>query len=179
MFRKATAQIVARRGNWPTLAGAAFGSLVCIVLAGGIACADDFSFNNFPVPPGFTLVAGAVHALIVSFLEAVALTLFLRLGYGRSLLYALAANGVSAAIGALLYFAGGQMGWKTTFGGETPMRATSLLFTRSLLVSIAEETVVVALLLRGRKGFGKVLGAVAVANAVSYGLTLAVMVLAS
>ena len=144
------------------------------------ACANDITPEA--IAKGFAMMAAhnpiswIVYTVFVTLIEAVAVCLILRIRYSQSFTYLLLANGVSAAFAALIYFTGGGEGWKTAIVLEHWGSVTAL-FIRSYLVTVAEETVVMALLFRGRFGFEKVITAVAVGNAASYLITGVLMAL--
>jgi hypothetical protein len=106
----------------------------------------------------------AVEAAILKFLAP--------LGYWKWFMYSTVANIVSTAISLLWYFRGEQQGWKTALLTGSPLL---ILFLRSYLVTVAEETVVIALLIGSRSTFRRTLGWVAAANALTYLIGLVVV----
>jgi len=138
------------------------------------ACANDITpeaiGKGLAMMAAYNPISWIVYTVFVTLIEAVAVSLILRIRYSQSLTYLLLANGVSAALAALMYFAGGGEGWKTAIVLEHWGSVTAL-FIRSYLVTVAEETVVLAWILGKRYTFTKVITAVAVGNASSYLIT--------
>ena len=160
---------------------AAFGlGLAAFAGAAAPALANDFNVAAFgkglALMMAYSPVTWIVYAVFVSLIEALVLRLVLKIGYRWSLLYAVAANAVSTVIGALWYMAGEGMGWKTAWMMERWQIVVPLLL-RSYLVTVAEESVVIALILRKRFDIAAILKVVAAANAVSYALTVGFMAL--
>jgi hypothetical protein len=151
-------------------------SAVLLVLLPAAARADDMIAGNLGgllVLFGVAIVVsvGAVvgFTAVTCFLEGYIMNLFLKLGYRRCFWYAVVANLVSMGLGLIWYYAGGQTGWKTALRhGE--FGAVALLLARSFIITIAEETVVVVLLLRKQRDFETAFKAVAAMNAASYAL---------
>ena len=147
-----------------------------LVLLPAAARGDDMIMGNFG---GILLVFGlavvTAVAAVAAFMAAACLVegyvmnLFLKLGYRRCFWYAVVANLVSMGLGLIWYYAGGEVGWKTALvHGE--FGRVALLMARSFVITLAEETVVVALLVRKQRDFGTVFKAVVAMNAVSYAL---------
>ncbi len=107
----------------------------------------------------------------VSLLEGYVMDRVLHLGYRRCFWYAVAANVVSTVLGTVWYFAGGETGWKTALA-QGEFDRVRVLFARSFVITLAEETVVVALLARKQRGAGDVFLAMVAANVASYVLLL-------
>ena len=150
------------------------GVAALLVLAAAAARANDISWNYFN-----PLAIYAVFALYVAYspavwlIEAAILNVFLKRGYWRCLGYAAVANIVSTGIALLWYGHWGQnTGWKTSWLEGPPGRVVPL-FVRSYLVTVAEESVVVLLMLGKLGNVKTALKSVAAANAVSYALTAA------
>jgi len=145
----------------------------CAARADGIV-SGLWSINLIPI----FVAAIAAYGPGVWLVEAYVLQRFLGLRYWRCFLYATVANIVSTGIGMLWLFAGSEgYGWKTAWFRDD-VDHLAALFVRSFLVSVAEETVVVALFLVGRAGFVRVMWAVAAANGVTYIGALVLLVLA-
>jgi hypothetical protein len=152
-------------------------------LAAVLARADDMIAGNLGA---MFVLLGATAVVTVSallaftgatcLLEAYIMNLFLKLGFRWCLWCAVIANLTSIGLGLIWYFAGGQVGWKTALiHGETGR--VMLLLARSFVITIAEETVVVALMLRKQRDFPTALKAVVAMNAVSYALVAALTAL--
>jgi hypothetical protein len=152
------------------------GVAALLLLLPAAAFADDMIMGNL----GGALLLMGVAALVaaagvagftaaVCFLEASLMDRFLKLGYRRCFWYAVVANLVSMGLGLIWYHAGGGVGWKTALiHGEFGIVAWLLL--RSFIITLAEETVVVMLLLRKQRDFETALKAVLAANAGSYAM---------
>jgi len=159
---------------YPAAAAAAL-----LLLAASAAQADDL-FTPAALGKGLTLMlassplAWAIYTAVICLIESVVLKVFLRAGYLRCLGYAVVANAVSAAISAMWYFTGGNLGWKTAWILER-WASVAVLLIRSYLVTVAVEALVVSLMVRGRRSSAITLAAVAVANVVTYGLTAVLM----
>jgi hypothetical protein len=159
-------------------------ALAALVGLGAVpARADDMIAGNLGamfVFLGATAVV-TVSALLAfagatCFLEAYIMNLFLKLGYRECFWCAVVANLTSMGLGLIWYFAGGQMGWKTALiHGETGR--VMFLLARSFVITVAEETVVVALLVRKERDLLITLKAVVAMNAVSYALLAALTAL--
>jgi len=152
------------------------GFVAFLVLLPTAAFADDMIMGNLG---GALLLMGAAalaaaagvggFTVAVCLLEASLMDRFLKLGYRRCFGYAVVANLVSMGLGLIWYEAGGRVGWKTALiQGEFGMVAWLLL--RSFIITLAEETVVVMLLLRKQRDFETTFKAVLAANAGSYAL---------
>jgi len=147
-----------------------------LVLLPAAAHADDMIMGNLGgMLVLFGLAAVAAVAAVVGFtaaacfVEGYIMNLFLKLGYRRCFWYAVAANLVSMGLGLIWYYAGGRVGWKTALiHGE--FGRVALLLARSFVITVAEETMVVVLLVRKQRDFGTVFKAVAAMNAVSYAI---------
>jgi len=107
------------------------------------------------------------------FIEAWILNAFLKLGYRRALAYSILANLASALLSLLWAGMFREGGWKIALLSHE-WGALARLFVRSYVVTVAEEGMAVALLMRNRRSIGTVFAAVAVANLASYAL-IAVM----
>jgi len=147
-----------------------------LVLLPAAARGDDMIMGNFG---GILLVFGlavvTAVAAVAAFMAAACLVegyvmnLFLKLGYRRCFWYAVVANLVSSGLGLIWYYAGGQVGWKTAMiHGQ--FGTVALLMARSFVITVAEETVVIVLLLRKERGFEAAFKAVAAMNAASYAI---------
>ena len=164
-------------------------SFALLVLTAGPARANDGWFLN----PGAAERLGhlltvvligwlAAYSPFTWLVEAAVLNAFLKRGYWNCFGYAAAANTVSTAVGAIWFWAATQegtataKGWKMAFVDATYAKV-AILMVRSYIVTVAEETVVVALVAR-LKDIRISLKAVAAANAVSYALTLLALVTA-
>jgi len=120
-------------------------------------------FMIFPIVlPGYTIV--------ISFIEAAVLSAVLKSRYWSCFKWVLAANVVSTVLGVMWFFVLGEGGWKMALTAGN-MRLFWGLIARSFVVTVAEETLVVALIVRQRFGIGQVLKALAAANVVTYVLT--------
>lgn len=153
---------------------------VCLVSAGLVlagasaAAADDMIMGSFTGALAFFGLAAAAavgtaagFSLIAFVLEGYVMSFRLKLGFRRCFWLAVAANLVS--MGLVWYFTTGQMKWKTALAhGE--LHRVGPLFARSLVVTVAEETAVVLLMVRAQSGLGSVLKAVPAANGASYAL---------
>jgi hypothetical protein len=123
-------------------------------------------FGIFIVLP---IVAVVGFTAVTCFLEGYIMNLFLKLGYRRCFWYAVVANLVSMGLGLIWYYAGVQVGWKAVLMyGE--FGTVALLLACSFVITVAEETVVVVLMVRKQRDFETTFKAVAAANAVSYAL---------
>ena len=107
------------------------------------------------------------------FIEAWILNAFLKLGYRRALAYSVLANLASALLSLLWAGMFREGGWKIALLSHE-WGTLARLLVRSYVVTVAEEGMVVALLMRNRRSIGTVLAAVALANLASYAL-IAVM----
>lgn len=107
------------------------------------------------------------------FIEAWILNAFLKLGYRRALAYSVLANLASALLSLLWAGLFQESGWKIALLSHEWGILLRLL-VRSYVVTMAEEGMVVALLMRNRRSIGTVFTAVALANLASYAL-IAVM----
>ncbi len=145
-----------------------------LVLLPTAVLADDMIMGNL----GGALLILGVGALVavaavggftagVCLLEAALMDHFLKLGYRRCFWYAVVANLVSMGLGLIWYHAGGQVGWKTALI-QGQFRMVAWLLLRSFTITVAEETVVVMLLLRKQRDFETTIKAVLAANAGSY-----------
>jgi len=97
------------------------------------------------------------------------------LGYPRALAYSILANLASALLSLLWAGMFREGGWKIALLSHE-WGTLARLLVRSYVVTVAEEGMVVALLMRNRRSIGTVFTAVAVANLASYAL-IAVMYL--
>jgi len=155
------------------------GGAALLVLVAAAARANDISWAAANSAFSYAVFAFlAAYSPAVWLVEAAILNVFLKRGYWRCLGYAAVANIVSTGI-ALLWYSnwgqgnwGQQTGWKTSWLSGPPAR-TVLLFVRSYLVTVAEESVVVLLMLGKLGNVKTALKSVAAANAVSYALTAA------
>jgi len=179
MERSVRGKLGAHPAKYIVVASAA--CAVLTALSAWRALANDCMGPNFVyLKPGASLFDFQYYVLLfypgpVCLLEAGILKLFLKVGYLRCLWYAVAANVVSAMIGILwMVYANEQGGWKWAIWYHE-MGRLSLLLVRSFLVTVAEETVVVLLMVRNWAGAGLVFRAVAAANVVSYALSAAIM----
>ncbi len=111
-----------------------------------------------------------LYVLFVCAIEAAVLSAVLRSRYWSCFKWLLAANVVSTVLGVVWFFVLGEGGWKMALTAGN-MRLFCGLIARSFVVTVAEETLVVALIVRQRFAIGQVLKAVAAANAVSCVLT--------
>ena len=110
------------------------------------------------------------YTIVICFIEAAVLNAVLKSRYWSCFKWVLVANVVSTVLAVMWLFVLGEGGWKMALtAGNT--RLFWGLIARSFVVTVAEETLVVALIVRQRFGIGHVLKAVAAANAVSYLLT--------
>lgn len=129
----------------------------------------------------FLVVLGPIlipfYAAVIAFIEAYGLNVVLNLGYRRCFKYAFLANIVSTSVGFLWYtavwLAGGEAtGWKTSirayWAGDAGVGVFILLFVRSLVVSVAAETLVLFLGLRRERATWSIFTAASFANALSY-----------
>lgn len=150
------------------------GFVALLILLPTAAFADDMIMGNLGgalllMGAGALVASAGVAAFtgVVCLLEAALMDRFLKLGYRRCFWYAVVANLVSMGLGMIWYQAGGRVGWKTALiQGEFGM-VTWLLF-RSFIITVAEETVVVMLVLRKQRDFETTIKAVLAANAASY-----------
>ena len=156
------------------------GFVALLILLPTAAFADDMIMGNlggalaamggpvFGAAAALAAVAGVVaFTAVVCLLEASLMDRFLKFGYRRCFWYAVVANLVSMGLGAIWYYAGGQVGWKTALiQGEFGMVAWLLL--RSFTITVAEEAVVVMLLVRRQRDVETTFKAVLAANAASY-----------
>ena len=164
-------------------------SFALLVMAAGPAMANDGWFLN----PGaadrlghllVTVLIGwlAAYSPFTWLVEAAVLNAFLKRGYWNCFGYAAAANIVSTVVGAIWFWAATQegtataKGWKMAFVDAASAKV-AILMLRSYIVTVAEETVVVALVAR-LKDIRTPLKAVAAANGVSYALTFLALVVA-
>ena len=149
-------------------------------LAASRALANDCMGPNFAaLKPGASFFGIRDYVTVfyvwpVCLVEAGILKLFFKVGYVRCLWYAVVANLVSTGIGLLwmVYSNGG--GWKTAIFDHEMGRLT-LLLVRSFLVTVAEETLVVLLLVGKLADVRTVLKAVTAANVVSYAASAALL----
>jgi hypothetical protein len=150
------------------------GGAALLLLAAAAARANDISWEAANRVAGYAVFAFlAAYSPAVWLVEAAILNIFLERGYWRCLGYAAVANIVSTGIALLWYYNWGQeTGWKMSLVDGPPGR-TGALFVRSYLVTVAEETVVVLLMLGKLGNVRTALKSVAAANAVSYALTRA------
>jgi hypothetical protein len=172
-----TAGLLPDRARVPSRIRVCTGFVALLALLPTAAFADDMIAGNlggalamaFALAAVPAVAAVAAFTVVVCLLEASLMDRFLKLGYRRCFWYAVVANLVSMGLGLIWYQAGGQVGWKTAMiQGEFGMVAWLLL--RSFVITIAEEAVVVALLLRKRRDFETTIKAVLAANAASYAL---------
>ena len=178
---------VNRKQALTSLCGVSFALLV-LTAGPAIGIGD----NPFSKPEGWNAMANWALVVLIGWLaayspftwlvEAAILNAFLRRGYWNCFGYAAAANIVSTVVGAVWFFVATQegtataKGWKMAFVDATYAKV-AVLMLRSYIVTVAEETVVVALVARLRD-IRIPLKAVAAANAVSYALTLLALVIA-
>jgi len=147
-----------------------------LVLLPAAAQADDMIGGNLEsLGEALLMAAVAAVAAVLAFtavaclLEGYVMNLFLKLGYRRCFWYAVVANLVSMGLGLIWYYAGGEVGWKTALvHGE--FGRVALLMARSFVITLAEETVVVVLLVRKQRDFQATLKAMIAANAASYAI---------
>jgi hypothetical protein len=171
-----TGGLLSRGGKRPFRVCFFLGFAALLVLLPAAAFADDMIAGNLGgvllllgVAAIATVIAVAGFTAAVCLIEGYLMDRFLKLGYRRCFWYAVVANLVSMGLGMVWYQAGGQVGWKTALiQGEFGMVAWLLL--RSLFITIAEETVVVGLMVRKQRDFETTLKAVVAANAASYAL---------
>ena len=169
-----TAGLPPDRVKLPSRLRVSLGLIALLVLLPTAAFADDMIMGNLGgallLMGAAALAAGAGVAAFtaaVCLLEASLMDRFLKLGYRRCFWYAVVANLVSMGLGMIWYQAGGRVGWKTALiHGEFGMVAWLLL--RSFIITVAEETVLVMLLLRKQRDFETTVKAVLAANAASY-----------
>ena len=154
----------------------AFATLLALLPA--VARADDMIMGNLDglvlavnqaVSVYLAVAAVVGFSAITFFLEGYIMNLFLKLGYRRCFWYAVVANLVSMGLGLIWYYGGEQVGWKTAMiHGE--FARVGLLLARSFVITVAEEMVVVVLLVRKQRDFGTVFKAVVAMNAASYAI---------
>lgn len=154
-----------------------------IRFAASAALADDMiglspaALNAMGHAMTFAFVAFlASYSPVIWVVEAAVLQRLIPLPFRQWLLYSAIANIVSSAISLLWYFGldHSEQGWKTSLLAKSPFL---ILFVRSFLVTVAEETVVVALFLGTRATFRRGLGAVVAANGVTYAIGLVILLL--
>lgn len=152
------------------LAGFLFcGTLLCITPAR----ANDINFGAGLTAWGEVMTSVIIAYAVSTFIiEGILLNMLLKQGWGRSFALATVANIVSATIGLMWYVAQGGFpgGWKEAFAMGSHNRL-ALLFVRSYLITVAEETVVVGLMLGKSVQFKTTFKAVAITNLISYVLT--------
>jgi len=158
---------------WKSAGFLFYGILLCITPAR----ANDINFGAGLTAWGEMMTSVIIAYAIATFvIEGIILQMLLQQGWGRSFALAAAANIVSAGIGLIWYVAQGGYpgGWKTAFA-EGEHDRLALLFVRSYLITVAEETVVIGLALANLVQFRKVFKAVVITNLVSYVLTAFLM----
>ncbi|MCX6377523.1 MAG: hypothetical protein NTU88_16060 [Armatimonadetes bacterium] len=116
------------------------------------------------------------YAISTFIIEGIILQMLLQRGWGRSFALATVANIVSATIGLMWYLAQGVSpgGWKEALAMGSHDRL-ALLFARSYLITVAEETVVIGLMLGKSVQFKTTFKAVVITNLISYVLTAFLM----
>jgi len=159
-------------------AGAAFAAVG--LAASAPAFANDFNMNLWSPTDMLweALLKVVFPSIVLLVIEAAILKRLLGLVWKRALWCAVVANVVSLAVGALWYVVLKQPGWKTVLVQREwePIKhwgVLGMLFVRSYVITVAEESVVVALLLGKGTDFARTAKAVALANAVSYVLCAA------
>ena len=154
-----------------------------ITAAGSARANDPWFFRPGAVERMFVVMVGllAAYSPLTWLVEAAVLNAFLEWDYWDCFRLAAAANIVSTVVG-LIWFTGATQdggavakGWKTAFV-DAASGQVAILMLRSYIVTVAEETVVVALVARLRD-IRTALKAVAAANAVSYALTFLALVI--
>ena len=131
------------------------------------AFADEIiSFQAWKLGIGFTL-AFPFYFIIVCLIEACVLVFCLDEDFLTCFWYCLAANAVSTIMGFVWEEVFGTVGWKTAMAShraEFPV----LLFARSYVLTVAEETLVVGLMSGRQRSWLHLLRAVATMNGLSY-----------
>ena len=159
--------------DWKLAGFLLYGILLCITPAR----ANDINWGAASDAIGHIIMSVFIAYAVATFVvEGIILNMLLKQGWGRSFALATFANLVSAGIGLMWFHAqGGEPGgWKQAFVMGSYDRL-ALLFVRSYLITVAEETVVIGLALANIVQFRKVFKAVVVMNLVSYVLTAFLM----
>ena len=136
---------------------------------GGLAAIEAMGMVIFVIVP-FLLAYACVLALI----EGALLAWLLELAWWRAVGYAMVMNVVSTATGVIWGMYGSTPGWKTSLMSHE-WGVVSPLMLKSFVVTLILEISVLLLLLKGERGVGPAIGVAALANALTYALTLVVM----
>ena len=147
--------------------------LACVFVLSAIiatpAFADEIiSLRAWELGIGFML-AFPFYFIIMCLIEAGVLVFFLDEDYPTCLWYCLAANAASTIMGFVWVWVFGTGGWKIAMASgkaEFPV----LLFARSYVLTVAEETLVVGLISGRQRSRRHLLKAVATMNGISYTL---------
>jgi hypothetical protein len=148
-------------------------SVAVLVFAAAPALADPFSAEMM-VTGLIALIVVIPFSIATWFIEAAVLNYILKLDYSLAFTYSLVANLVSFFLGLIWASVLGESGWKAAFMfGQLDRMA--LLFLRSFVVTVAEEGLIILLLVGKGRDNKTTLGAVLAANAVSYAIGAPVM----
>ena len=131
------------------------------------AFADEIiSLQAWALGIGFTL-AFPFYFITVCLIEAAVLVFFLDNDFHTCFWYCLAANAVSTIMGFVWVWVFGAGGWKIAMASgkaEFPV----LLFARSYVLTVAEETLIIGLVTGYQRSWRHLLKAVATMNGISY-----------
>jgi hypothetical protein len=119
----------------------------------------------------FDIYATVVIPFIIAtwFIEAAVLNYILKLGYRRCFSYSLIANLASFFLGLIWVGVLGEAGWKEALIHGEVGRAR-LLLLRSFVVTVAEEGLIILLLVGKQRDNKATLAAVPAANALTYAI---------
>ena len=145
--------------------------LACVFVLSAIIATPAFAdeiigFQAWRIGTAFIL-AFPFYFIIVSLIEACVLVFCLDEDFHTCFWYCLAANAVSTVMGFVWEEVFGAGGWKTAMAShraEFPV----LLFARSYVLTVAEETLVVGLISGCQRSWRHLLRAVATMNGLSY-----------
>ena len=114
------------------------------------------------------------YACVLALIEGALFASLLELPWWRAVRYAMVMNIVSTVTGVIWGIYGSTPGWKTSMMSQK-WGVVSPLMLKSFVVTLVLETSVLLLLLKGGRGVGPAIGVTTLANAVTYALTLYVM----
>ena len=143
------------------------GVFVLSAIIAAPAFADEIiSFQAWKLGIGL-MVAFPFYFITVCLIEACVLVFFLDDDFHTCFWYCVAANAVSTIMGFVWDCVFGTGGWKIAMASrkaEFPV----LLFTRSYVLTVAEETLIIGLVTRYQRSWRNLLKAVATMNVMSY-----------